>query len=119
MLVPYIGKKISGKKNIVELTTVQDNMRAKKDERGKTDLHVTYDHTKDGIDNFDLISSHNSKFMKQKWRPVNTLAFLLNTTRTNFKTIHSKLESHVKSSGFEFTYCLGKIFVLPNIDRIY
>ena len=97
MLASYINKKKSGKKNVVELTTMHDNVRVTKDERRKPDVHVTYDHTKGKVDIVDLISTHNlTRTIKKGW-PL----------------------SPAKLSSFEFTYRLGKMLVLPNIDRRY
>ena len=119
MLASYIDKKKSGKKNVVELTTMHDTVRVTKDERRKPDVHVTYNHTKGRVDIVDLISTHNLTRTIQKGWPLYTFAFLLDTTRTNAKTILSELQSPVKLSSFEFTYRLGKMLVLPNIDRRY
>ena len=98
---------------------MHDNVKVIKDERRKPDVYVTYDHTKGGVDIVDLIYTHNSTRIKQKRWPLNTFAFLLNTTHTNAITILSESQSHVKLPSFEFTYRLGKMLVFPNIDRRY
>ena len=46
LLVSYIDKKKSGKRNIVVLSKVHDEVRVTKDERRKPDIHKLYDHTK-------------------------------------------------------------------------
>ena len=50
---------MSGRKNAA-LTIMHNNVRVTKDERRKPDVHATYDHTNNGVDIFDLISTHNS-----------------------------------------------------------
>ena len=56
LLVSYIDKKESGKRNVVVLSTLHDEVRVTKDEQRKPDIHKLYDHTKGGIDVGDLIS---------------------------------------------------------------
>ena len=94
-------------------------MRITKDKRRKPYVHVIYDHTKGGVDIANLISTHNSARMQQKRWLLNTPALLLNITLTNTKTILYELQSHVKLPSFEFTFRLGKMLVLLNIDRRY
>ena len=45
MLVSYIDKKKSGKKNVVVLTTMHDDVGVTNDHRAKPYVHVMYDHT--------------------------------------------------------------------------
>ena len=117
MLVSYIDKKKSGKKNIISLTTMHDKVKVTNDQRSKPQVLVMYDHTKGGVDVVDLISCHHSTRMKSKRWPLTGFAFMLDTIRTNSKTI---LEDNKKSfSNFEFTYQLGKALVLPQIHRRY
>ena len=53
--------------------------------------------------------------IKSKRWPLNTLAFVLDTCRTNAKTILG--DNNIKVTNFEFTYELGKTLVLPSIQR--
>ena len=46
MLVSYIDKKKSGKKNIIGLTTLHDTIKVSDDKRSKPQVFVMYDHTK-------------------------------------------------------------------------
>ena len=92
-------------------------VRVTKDERKKPNIHAFYDHTKGGADVVDLVSSHNTTKMKVKRWPVNILAFLLDTVRTNAKTILAESANPVHMTSFEFTYQSGKLLVLPNIQR--
>ena len=93
MLVSYIDKKKSGKKNITGLTTFHDTVKVLNDKKSKPQVLVMYDHTKRGVGIVDLLSTHH-------------------TTRINSKTILSK--NKVKLPNFDFTYTLGKAPVLPS-----
>ena len=115
MLVSYIDKKKSGKKNIISLTTMHDKIKVTNDQRSKPQVLVMYDHTKGGVDVVDLISCHHSTRMKSKRWPLTGFAFMLDTIRTNSKTI---LQDNKKEySNFEFTYQLGKALVMPKIQH--
>ena len=74
-----------------------------------------YDHLKVGVDIGDLLSTNHSTRNKSKRWPLNTLAFVLDTCRTNTKTILG--DNNIKVTNFEFTYELGKALVLPSIQR--
>ena len=50
---------------------------------------------------------------------MNALAFVLDIVRTNTKTILQETVSQSKMSNFDFTYMLGKMLVLPYIERRY
>ena len=117
MLVSYVDKKKSRKKNMVVLTSMHDNVRVTKDERRKPQVHTFYDHTKGGIDVVDLISSNCSTRIKSKRWPLNSLAFILDTARTNANTILK--ENNVKMSTHEFTYQLARALCLPSVQRRY
>lgn len=118
-LVSYVDKKKSGKKNIIVLSTMHASVRVTKDERRKPNIHTFYDYTKGGVDVVDLVSSHNTTKMKVKRWPLNALAFILDTVRTNAKTILGESANPSILSSFEFTYQLGKLLVIPNIQRRY
>ena len=65
----------------------------------------------------DLISSHQStRFKFPRW-PVNTLAFLLDTIRTNSKVLLAESSKPDIMSTLEFTFRLGKQLVLPSIQH--
>ena len=117
MLVSYIDKKKSGKKNVVVLASMHDNVRVTKDERRKPQVHTFYDHTKGGVDVADLISSNFSTRIKSKRWPLNSLAFILDTVRTNANNILK--ENNVKMSTHEFTYQLARALCLPSVQRRY
>ena len=69
------------------------------------------------MDVVDLISSYLSTPIKSKRWPINSLAFLLDTVRTNAKTIIC--DNDINISNFEFTYQLGRALILPGIQRRY
>ena len=117
MLVSYVDKKKSGKK-IVLLTKMHDHVHVTKDEQCKPGSLV-YDHTEGGVDVVDLVSKHNTTRTKHKRWPMNELAFVLDTVRTNVKTILQESVSQIKMSSFDFTYTLGKMLVFPHIERRY
>ena len=74
--------------------------------------------TKEGsVDVVDLISSNCSTRIKSKWWPLNSLAFILNTTRTNTNTIFK--DNNVKISTQAFTYQLERTLCLPSVQRQY
>ena len=94
---------------------MHNNVRVTKDERRKPQVHTFYDHTKDSVDVVDLISRNCSTGVKSKRWPLNSLAFILDTTRTNANTILK--ESDVKMSTQEFTYQLARSLCLPSVQH--
>ena len=117
MLASYIDKKKSGKKNVIVLSTMHDSVKVTNDQRKKPQIHSMYDHKKRGVDVVDLLSTSHSTRIKSKRWPINAFAFILDTCRTNAKTI---LQDNGKPlSNFEFTYAIGKGLVLPAIQRRY
>ena len=99
------------------LSTMHDKVKVTGDQRLKPQVHTMYDHTKGGVDIVDLMSTmHSTRIKCRRW-PINVLAFLLDTARTNAKTILQ--DNNVKMSNFQFTYELGKALCLPLIKRRY
>ena len=117
MLVSYVDKKKSWKKNVVVLTLMHDYTRVTKGERRKPQVHTLYDHTKGGVDIVDLISSNCLTRLNSKRWPLNSLAFILNTARTNANRILK--ENNLKMSTHEFTYQLARALYLPSVQRWY
>ena len=64
MLVSYIDKKKSGRKNVIVLTTMHYTVKVTNSKRKKPQVHVIYDHTKAGVDIVDLLSNNHSTRMK-------------------------------------------------------
>ena len=113
-----IKRRQAGKKNIVVLTTMHTSVSVTKDQRVKPNVHNFY-HTKRGVDVVDLVSTHNTTKMKN-WRwPIDALPFVLDTVRTNAKTILAESSNPATTSFFEFTCTLGKLLVLPNMQYRY
>ena len=79
---------------------MHDNTRVTKGERRKPQVHTFYDHTKGGVDIVDLISSNCLTRPNSKRWPLNSLAFILNTARTNANPIlkenNLKMSTHDK-----------------------
>ena len=114
MLVSYIDKKKSGKKNVIVFTTMHGKVKITNDQRKKPHVHVMYDHLKGGVDVADLLSTNHSTRINSKRWSSNALAFILDTCRTNAKTILG--DNNIKVTNFEFTYEFGKALVLPSIQ---
>lgn len=117
MMASYIDKKKSGKKNVIVLSTMHEDVKVTNDQRKKPQIHTMYDHTKGGVDVVDLLASSHSTRIKSKRWPLNAFAFILDTCRSNAKTIME--DNGIKLSNFEFTYNIGKALVLPAIKRRY
>ena len=79
LLVSYIGKKKSGKKNVIILSTMHENVKVTKGQRKKPQVYTMYDHTKGVVDVVDLLSTIHSTTIKTKRWPLNSLAFILDT----------------------------------------
>ena len=111
MLLSYIGKKKKGKKNILTLTTMHNQVKLSVDERKKPHALVFYDHTKGGVDVVDLISAKMLTRMKTRRWTLNVLAFMLDVARINAKTIVKENTPTKPLSTFQFTWELGKSLV--------
>ena len=117
MLLSYIDKKKKGKKNILALTTMHNQVKLSVDERKKPHALVFYDHTKGGLDVADLISTKMSTRMKARRWTLNVFAFILNTACTNAKTIVKENTPTKPLSTFQFAWELGKSLVRSCIQR--
>ena len=67
----------------------------------------------------DLVSTHNTTKMNNKRCPINALAFVLDTVRTNAKNILAESSNPATLLSFKFPYTLGKLLVLPHMQRRY
>ena len=97
MLASYINKKKSGKKNVIVLSTMHDSVKVTNDQRKKPQIHSMYDHTKGSVDVVDLLSTSHSTRIKSKRWPINAFAFILDTCRTNAKTILQITANHFQT----------------------
>ena len=117
MLLSYIDKKKKGKKNILALTTMHNQVKLSVNERKKPHALVFYNHTKGGVDVADLISAKMSTRMKTRRWTLNVFAFMFDTALTNAKTIIKENTPTNPLSTFQFTCELGKLLVRSCIQR--
>ena len=89
-----------------------DVMRVSKDQRKKSEPPVYYDHMKGGVDVVDLLSIGASTRIKMKRWTLNVNCFLLNTVRSNARTLYNEVNKK-NLSNFKFTWQLGKELVTP------
>ena len=107
LLVSYVDKKKTGKKNVIVLSTMHRNLGVTWDRREETNIIVLNDYRKGGVDIVDLISSKLHVRIKSKRWTTNALAFILDTVRTNAKTILRET-ANSNLSTFRFTRELWK-----------
>ena len=117
MLLSYIDQKKKGKKNILALTTMHNQVKLSVDERKKPHAFVFYDHTKGGVDVVDLISAKMSTRMKTRRWTLNVFTFMVDTARTNAKTTVKENTTTKPLSTSQFTWELGKSLVRSCIQR--
>ena len=106
MLTYYINKKKLDKKNVIVLSSMHDSVKVTEDQGRKPSVHAMYNYTKGGVDVVDLLSTSHSTRIKCKQWPLNAFAFILDTCRSNAKTILQT--NRINKSSFEFTYSIGK-----------
>ena len=87
MLLSYNDKKKKGKKNIIALTTMHNQVKLSVEDRKKPHVLVFYDHTTGGVHVVDLIPAKTSTRMKTRRWTLNVFALMLDTAHTNAKTI--------------------------------
>ena len=69
MLVSYIDKKKSNKKNVLVSLAMHNNVKITKDQQKKPSIHIMYDHTKGGADVVNLFVKNT--FNRNKiWKVV-------------------------------------------------
>ena len=110
MLVSWADKKSNQKdsKLVLLVSTMPDQMKLSKDQRTRPQAIVCYDHVKRGADVVDFISAVASARIKSVRWTINTLSYMLDTLRTNSKTLNNegnktKDASFQQISTFEFT----------------
>ena len=111
MLLSYIDKKKKGKKNILALTTMHNQVKLRVDKRNKSHALAFYDHTEGGVNIVDLISAKMSTRMKTRRWTLNVFALMLDTARTNAKAIVKENTLTKPLSTFQFTWELGELLV--------
>ena len=77
MLVSYIDKEKSGKKNIVGLTTLHDTVKVSNDKRNKPQVLVICDHTKWVVDVVDLLSTDDTTRIQESSQKDGCWMYLL------------------------------------------
>ena len=117
MLVSYIDKKKSGKKNVIVLSTIHDNVKITKDQWKKPSVHTMHDRTKGGINVVNILSTTHSTWIKSRRWALYPLGFILETYHSNAKTIMQ--DNGIKLTNLEMTYNLRKEFVLPVMKKRY
>lgn len=118
MLTSYIAKsKSKGKTNVLVLSTMHKDVAVGKDSRKKPNTIVFYDKTKGGVDIVDhRIGKYTTKAKSPRW-PLNTFAFVLDTSIVNASTIFQELFPNDKVSSREFMWDLAKQLILPHMQR--
>ena len=108
LLVSYVVKKKSGKRNVLVLSTMHKDVKETKDARLKPHVIAFYDRTKGGVDVMDMIAgNYTTKFKTRRWT-MNTLAYILDTAKTNTLTIFRDLHPNTRMSSFEFVWDLAQ-----------
>ena len=119
MLVSYVFKKKSGKRNILMLTTMHKLVKITRDSRKKPNVITLYDCTKGGVDVMDMISSNLSTRIQSRRWPLNALAFVLHTARSNAQTILKDNNNDGNRSSFQFAWEIGESLIRPHILSRY
>ena len=113
MLACYFGKKKICKKNVIVLSTMHDNAKIAKYQRKNPSVHTMYDKTNGGLNFFDFLSKTHSTGIKSRRWPLNALALIYNTCRSNAEPFLQ--DNGIKLTNFEMIYKLRKELVLPAI----
>ena len=92
-------------------------MKLSVDEGKKPHLLVFYDHTQGGFGVADLISAKMLTRMKTRRWTLNVFTFMLDTARTNAKTIVKENTPTKPLSTFHFIWKLGKLLVRSCVQR--
>ena len=119
MLISYVVKKKSGKRNILMLTTMHKSVKITRDSRKKPNVITLYDCTKGGVDVMDMISSNLSTRIQSRRWPLNVLAFVLDTARSNAQTILKDNNNDGNRSSFQFAWEIGESLIRPHILSRY
>ena len=115
LLVSYVVKKKSGKRNVLVLSTMHKDVKVTKDARLKPHVIAFYDRTKGGVDVMDMIAgNYTTKFKTRRWT-MNTLAYILDTAKTNSLTIFRDLHPNTRMSSFEFVWDLTQSLIKSHV----
>ena len=97
---------------------MHDSVKVSRDIRKKPHPLVFYDKTKGGVDIVDYVSGFLSTPTKSRRWPMNAFCYMLDTARTNARTLHNEVKG-VRTSNFHFTWDLGESLCLPHVWRRY
>ena len=116
MLTSYVVKNKSGKRNILLLSTMHDDVRCSRDERKTPNTICFYDKAKGSVDVVDMvIGKYNTKYKTRKWT-MNAFAYMLDAARTNAHTIFKEIEHDIHT--FDFIWQLEMLLVNAHIRRL-
>ena len=89
------------------------------DSRKKPNVITLYDCTKGGVDVMDMISSNLSARIQSRRWPLNALAFVLDTARSNAQPILKDNNNDGNRSSFQFAWEIGESLIRPHILSLY
>ena len=115
MFTSYVVNKKSGKRNILPLSTMHDDIRCSRDERKKPNTICFYDKTKGGVDVVDMVIGKYTNKYKTRRRTMNAFAYMLDTARTNVHTVFKEIKHDIRT--FDFIWQLRILLVNANITR--
>ena len=115
MFASYVVNKKSGKRNILPLSTMHDDIRCSRDERKKPNTICFYDKTKGGVDVVDMVIGKYTNKYKTRRRTMNAFAYMLDTARTNAHTVFKEIKHDIRT--FDFIWQLGMLLVNAQITR--
>ena len=119
LLVSYVVQKRSGKRNVLVLSTMHNDVKITKDARRKPHVIAFYDRTKGGVDVMDMISGHfTTKFKTRRWT-MNTLAYMLDTAKTNSFTIFRDFHPNNRMKSFEYVWKHAEALIRPHVTSLY
>ena len=82
MFASYVVNKKSGKRNILPLSTMHDDMRCSRDERKKPNTICFYDKTKGGVDVVHMVIGKYTNKYKTRRRTMNAFAYVFKENQT-------------------------------------
>ena len=99
MLTSYVLKKKSGKRNILLLSAMHDDVRCSRDVRKKPNT-IFYDQMKGGADVVDMVIGKCTTKYKTRRLNMNVFAYMLDTVRTNAHTIFKEIKHDICTFDF-------------------
>ena len=115
MFTSYVVNKKSGKRNILPLSTMHDDIRCSRYERKKPNTICFYDKTKGGVDVVHMVIGKYTNKYKTRRPTMNAFAYMLDTARTNAHTVFKEIKHDIRT--FDFIWQLGMLVVNVHITR--